>query len=237
MSTRKKKIDGVEYEIPEQAAQAVEKLERAHSDALSAKETQIAELQKKLDEETKAKAAAQAKADAAGEELKKKEDALKAAQDPKALKTRIAERSKLLTLAGKLVASKKLDGLSDEEIKLAALKADRPKHDWEKAEPAYVAAAWDLLAEKLEKKADAGEDDDDDASRARKVADAADDEGDEDDDDEEEDDSDDDDDQDDDDDEEDRGGKRTDAVEAKARKKFLKSSANAYKRPLGRAEE
>lgn len=173
VSTRKKKIDGVDFEVPEGAAQAIEKLEKVHADAVASKDQAIAELQAKLDAEAKEKAAAQAKLDALAEEKKKVDEALKAATDPKAIKARIAERAKLEKLAGAVLGNKaKLDAMDDDAIRLAALKKAHPGRDFEKKDAAYIAAAWDLLAEKTEAKLD-GEDDDDAAdsrSRARQLA-------------------------------------------------------------------
>lgn len=105
------RIDGVEYEVPEQAAQAVQKVEAQRKD-----------VEAKLAEEAKASKAAHEKekgrADALAEEVKKAKDA----QAPEKLAELVAARVALQSTAQAILgASAKLDGLSDKDIKVQVI--------------------------------------------------------------------------------------------------------------------
>jgi hypothetical protein len=171
VSMRKKKIDGVEYEVPENAAQAIEKIEAVHADAMATKDKMIQAAESKAAELGKEKAAVQAKLDAALEDVKKKDEALKASSDPKAIKAKVAARAKLETVARKMLGkAKKVDGLDDAELRLAVLKKAHPTRNFDGQAEAYLAAAWDLLVEKLDQE----DDDEEEGVRvrdARKVID------------------------------------------------------------------
>lgn len=236
MSVRKKRIDGVDFDVPEQAAQALENLERKHSDALGAEQKATSQEKARADAAEKERSTLQAKLDAAEEKAKELQKKLDAANDPKALRERIDARSKLELTARKVLGSKfKLDGLTDQEIQLAALKKARPSAKFDGKDAAYVAAAWDLLAEDVSGRSDA--DDDEGPARVRKVADRADaddDEENEDDDDEENEDRQDAGDLDD----VQPGVLRLDddaifAREEKARARMKKANQDAWRKPLG----
>jgi hypothetical protein len=132
VNNRKIKIDGVDYEIPESAAQAFAKVE--------------AELQAKLAESATALEQAKARADSADSDAKKAKDELAAA--PAKIREQIASRVALETSARKIMgAEAKFDGLSDIELTKAAAE----KHHGLKFEgkpEAYVQAMFDLAVAK-----------------------------------------------------------------------------------------
>lgn len=127
------RIDGVEAEVSELAAQLIAKARKADADAVTAA---TAELEK-----------ANARADSAAADVKKLTAAL--AEAPAKARAAIENRLSLETRARKILgATEKLDGLSDLEVmRLAAA------HSGAKVEgrsDAYAEAAFDLAVEKLD---------------------------------------------------------------------------------------
>lgn len=232
VSMRKKKIDGVDYEVPEAAAQAVEKLERTHADEAAKKDARIAELEA-AEKKAKAEASAlQAKLDTATEEKKKADEALKAATDPKALKAAIASRAKLEAVAKKVLGKKaKIDAKDDDELRREVLAKAHPKRDLEKKDAAYIAAAWDQLVEKLDNdEDDDGDDSVDDVRETVDGADEDDDQDDDEDDDSREDESDElDEDEPEEDEEERADSKKKKLTPAEAREKMIRDSKDLWK--------
>lgn len=99
---------------------------------------------KATDAEARAEAA-RAVADAKAEEL----EALKAATSDEALKARVVAISDCLALASKIAGTPvTCDSVDLTEIKRAALAKVRPSVDWASKGDAYVAAAFDMEAEK-----------------------------------------------------------------------------------------
>lgn len=90
---------------------------------------------------------AKATADAANEQL---EEARKASSD-EAIKARVAEVASVSAVARKIAGDKfSCDSLDVIEIKRAAMAVARPKQEWAGKPVAYVEAAFDMAAEKME---------------------------------------------------------------------------------------
>lgn len=141
--TVKYRIDGVEYEVSESAAQALAKAEKSHADALASVQTS-AEKEK-------------ARADAAEDALKKEQAARKDAEDPVKLRERITARVALEhTARGVLGAEIKLDELDDAGVRKAVVLHVHPdlKARIDSLSADYVLARYDLA---LEAHAKAGE--------------------------------------------------------------------------------
>lgn len=124
------KIDGVEYEIDSDAHKAA--LERNR---------QIAALKAEADKQT-------ARADVAEGEIKKLGEEIASLKDPARFDAAVAARASLVERARKLGgADLKVDGLTDAQIRGAALAVAKPelKIDGKTAE--YIEAAFDLATE------------------------------------------------------------------------------------------
>lgn len=137
----KVRIDGVEYEVSEQTAQALEK-ERA---AAKAREDALA----KERDEAKGKAD---KAEAHAEEMTAKaaeaDKARKDAEDPARVQARVAARVALEVEARRhLGADAKLDGLTDEAVKVEVIKKLRPEAKLDGRSPEYIQARYDAAIE------------------------------------------------------------------------------------------
>lgn len=165
----KVRVDGIDVEVAtEQGAQLIAKQSKAHEDALAAKDAEIKKLRTELETTT-------AKRDALAEEVKKKEDALKAA--PEKIRAEMKGRVDLEAAASKVLGKEtKFDGLTDRQIREKVLAKSSPDLKLDGKSDEYVAARFDLAIEK----ADANEDDDREdaihaARRAAEVADEGDD--------------------------------------------------------------
>lgn len=128
------KIDGVDFEVSEQAAQALSKQAKASDAALT---------------EAKAEAAkASAKADSLASDLKKSNEALTSATDPKALQATIKARVALEATAAKVCGDDfKSDALTDLEVKVAVVEKITGEK-LKRTDAAYVDAAFDLASSK-----------------------------------------------------------------------------------------
>lgn len=139
MSTRIIMVDGLSVETTDAGAQAIEKL-LGDKKAL---QTQLSDMDKKKDEELKAKdadlSALQAKLD----------DALGKVLTPDAVSKLVADRVALEATAAKIAKDVKPAGLSDAALKQAVVKAKLgDKLPAERlADQAYVDARFDILAE------------------------------------------------------------------------------------------
>jgi hypothetical protein len=131
-SMRKIKIDGVEYEVSESAAQAMEKALAAAAEATKAAK---AELDK-----------ANARADKAAEDTKAAQAAL--AEAPVKLRAQIEARAELETKARRVLgAEAKFDGKTDAEIRRAVVEKASPGIKLEGRSDAYVEARFDMATE------------------------------------------------------------------------------------------
>lgn len=130
-------IDGVEYEVTEQVAQAIAKTDAAHKAALDA---------------------VTARADAAENDLKFERSARKDAEDPGKLAALVQARVALVTMASKHLGDIKLDALSDQDIKLRVIeklggKVPTAKRDSVEYVDAYFSAKTDRADEEAGAKA------------------------------------------------------------------------------------
>lgn len=130
------KLDGLDYQAAPEVAKALEKaqteLETVRGDAAKSK----ADMQKEYD-------ALKAKADALKEEM----DKMKDEKSDSAIAEKVQARLKLERDASKLDAEAKLDGLSDLEVMVAAVKSARPNFDAADKSEDYVRAAFDMAIE------------------------------------------------------------------------------------------
>jgi len=126
------RIDGVDFEVTEQAAQAVAKLQ-------AERETARADLEK-----------LQARADSLAENLQKAESARKAAEDPKRVASLVAARVSLERTAKEILGDVKVDSMSAADIKLAVIAKASPDFKAEGRSPEYLQARFDTALETLE---------------------------------------------------------------------------------------
>jgi hypothetical protein len=145
MDLRKVLVDGLQVETTDAGAQAIEKLmkdlassavkltdaEKAHADAMKAKDTELAKKDAEID-------ALQGKV-----------------LDAKALDAMVQARSDLVAKAKLIAADIKTDGLSDAEIRKAAVVSKLGDAAIKDKAEAYVDARFDILAEDAEAKAKA----------------------------------------------------------------------------------
>jgi uncharacterized protein len=122
----KYKIDGVDHDVSESAAQAMAKAE-------AARDAEVAQLR--------------ARADSAEAELKKAQTALQVANDPATKAAAVKARVDLERVADK--AQIKADGLSDEELKRQIVAKHRPNIRLDEKPAGYLEAAFDLVAEEI----------------------------------------------------------------------------------------
>jgi len=136
----KVRIDGIDFELEEAAAQAVAKL-TSRLDSLAEK---VAELET-------ATAAEKARADKAEEDLAAEKTAHADAVSPVATQKAVRERVALETAAAKVLADDtiKLDEMGEDEIRRAVVLKVSPaaKDKVEKADAAYLAARYDAALE------------------------------------------------------------------------------------------
>jgi hypothetical protein len=125
ISTMKIKLNGVDFEVPDQAGQAF-----------------TADIAAKADALTKS----QAKADSLEAELAKERKSRADAEDPAKLKAAVSARVALERTAGEILgASVKLDAMGDDEIRAAVVTKVNPSmaDKLKDAAPAYIAASFD----------------------------------------------------------------------------------------------
>lgn len=153
--TVKIRIAGVETDIPDIAAQLLEK-ERADAAAQLVAERKLktdaeAATAAALKEAKDSKAlveAEKARADAAAEKAVKAEKARTDAEDPKALQAKIAARVELETKARAILgADAKLADKTDAEVKLAVVAKAHPDLKLDGKAPEYIAARFDMAVE------------------------------------------------------------------------------------------
>ena len=136
-------IDGVDFEVSDQAAQAIRKLQKRVSDAEEKTEKDEEELKKAKDEEEKAKA-----------EAKKNEDKLQAKLDdaaskvptPEALDTLVANRIATRDAALKIMPALKFEGKDCETIRKEVIADKCPDVDMGTVSAEYIRARFDALA-------------------------------------------------------------------------------------------
>lgn len=132
------RIDGVDFEVSESAAQAFAKQETAQA-ALA---TELAK--------------AQARADAVSAELQTVKAALKSATDPATIVAAVQERVALEKIAGKVLTCD-MSALTPGEIKRQVIAAKSPEVKLDGKSEDYVQARFDYIAEQLALHADAAQ--------------------------------------------------------------------------------
>lgn len=136
----KYKIDGVDYEVSDQAAQALDR-------KFKKLDEKIAERDAKVEELTAENGKLAGRADATAADLKKHQDALKAATDPKRLAAYVNARVDLVAKArASLGDDFKADGLTDREVRAAVVAKLSPDMKLDGRSDDYVAAAFDALS-------------------------------------------------------------------------------------------
>jgi hypothetical protein len=129
-------LDGITYDAAPEVAKALTKaqseLETARNDAAKTK----ADMQKEYD-------GLKAQMDALKEEM----DKLKDEKSDEAISAKVQERLSLERAASKLDTEAKFDGLSDQEVMVAAIQSVRPTFDAEGKSADYVKAAFDMAIE------------------------------------------------------------------------------------------
>jgi hypothetical protein len=137
--TVKIKIDGVEFEVSEQVAQAVAKLQAKTDEAL----TELGKTEKSLREQL---AAEKGRADALDAKVKEVEKARADAADPKRVAEAVKVRVALLTQARKVLDAKEAEKLDEQDelgIRKAVVAKRFPGMKLDGQEEAYVRAAYD----------------------------------------------------------------------------------------------
>lgn len=211
-STVKKTIGGVEIEVSDVAAQAIDLELKQRKDAQDKAVERCDSAEKQL---AAAKAEAEktkAKADALAEDLEKEKKARLDAADPakmrETIKARVALESKVKPHLDKKTAAR-LDSLSDKELKLALLAAKLPDVKLEGRPDAYIDGRFEALLERLDA-SDEGDDENESLARARQDSEDLPD-----------------------DDKEEREDSSGDPW-AKARAKMIQAQRDAWKAPLGK---
>lgn len=138
-TTVKVKLDGIDFDIPDSAASALEKERAGQQAKLDAAQASA----KKAEQEA---ATNQAKLDAAEKKVKE-------LSDPKVLSARVSARATLEVEARKYVASEtKLDELDDLGVRVEVLKVLRPDTKLDGKSPDYIAAYYEATLEPERKK-------------------------------------------------------------------------------------
>lgn len=137
------RIDGVEYDVPEQTAQAIQRdwarRDAEFDTAKKASITATADADK-----------AKARADGLDDELKKEKAARADASDEKKINERVSARVALLATASKVLdAETKLDDMSDDQIRRAVIVAVSPEAKLDGKSADYIAARFDQALEQI----------------------------------------------------------------------------------------
>lgn len=146
------KIDGVDYEVTPQVAQA-------HRNAIGKRDQEIlTERERANTAETKVQTET-ARADAADEKVTKLEAKVAEAVDPKKVDEAVRARVGLEVNAHSVIGHEdsdgkeiKFDGQSDEDVRLLVVQSAFPDLDVKDAKPAYVQARFDIAVEDAAKK-------------------------------------------------------------------------------------
>ncbi len=140
-------IDGVDYEVSDQAGQAVDKLQHKLTDAENEVAKKEKEVEDKEDEMEKSK-----------DEAKKTEDSLKAQLDDTkskiltadALDKKIEERSKFVDTVRKIVPDIKWQGKDSATLKREVIATKCPNVQLDSMSDAYLDARFDMLVEAID---------------------------------------------------------------------------------------
>ena len=147
-------INGVDFEVTDQAAQAVHKLQRNLTDAeetikktdeeleLKKKEDEEAEKKKKEDEEAEKK-----KEDEEGEKKKEDEEGEKKMADTKTLDALVADRTALIASAKTIMPNLDFADKANDVIRKEVVADKHPDLDLKKASVDYIKARFDALVD------------------------------------------------------------------------------------------
>ena len=133
MDTQQIKVDGIDFDLPKSAAQAIEM-------SFSKKDAEIAALKADF-ENTKGQL------DAAKQELSLAQKARADAEDPANLQKAIAARVDLVAKAQKILGSEDLTQLSDRQIKEKAISHKNPEMKFDALSDDYVNGRFDMVVE------------------------------------------------------------------------------------------
>jgi len=134
------KIDGVDYECPEQLKQAIEARDAKRDSIGTAAAEKLAELDGEVER-------AKGRADAAEAELVKATERADAAEQPEALTERVNARAKLITEARRwLDADDELDALTDDEILQKVVAKAEPSVKLDGRSSDYVRGIFELVS-------------------------------------------------------------------------------------------
>jgi hypothetical protein len=126
-------LDGVDFDVTEQAKQAFEQ-------RLDAKESEVKDLSDKLAE-------ASARADSLAADLEASKEALRKATSPEAVADAVQTRLGLERKAAEVLGEAKLDEMADRDIKVEVVKAVNPAVEAKLDCDVYLDAAFDLAVE------------------------------------------------------------------------------------------
>ena len=151
-SMKKIRIDGVEYEVSDQVAQAFEKAQKKFDEAVKEAKGEEEEAKTALEKE-------KARADSAEAELAKEKKARTDAADPVRFQTAVKARVELERRAAPLLGAEvKLDGMNDAEVRKAVVAKLEPEMKLDGRSDVYVEALFDRAVAAAEKHNDGLED-------------------------------------------------------------------------------
>ena len=139
-------IDGVDYEVTDQAAQAVGKLQRALSDAEMSAEEKEKEDKKKQDEFEKKEKEGKKSEDSLQAKL---DDALSKVPDATVLDSMVSSRVALIDSATKVLPDLKWEGKDQAAIHKEVVGAKCPNVNLDSVSEDYIAARFDMLVESV----------------------------------------------------------------------------------------
>lgn len=137
-------IDGVEYEVSEQVAQAVGKVQAKLADAETKLEEKDEDLKKKEDEMEEEKKKSQETNDSLQAKI---DDAKSKILSDEDIDKRVAERTAFISKVQKLDSEIEWEGKSQNEIMALAVAKHCPTVNMDTANEAYIHARFDLLCE------------------------------------------------------------------------------------------
>jgi hypothetical protein len=140
---KKIRIDGVDYEAPEQTVQAFEA-------ALAKKDEETKSLRADAAEVVKAKSVLEAERDTLRDKLEQAEKLRQDAADPAHIEAAVKARLDLERKASRIVKNYKADGKSDDDIRRDVIAAMFPKASLEGKDATYLVARFDSAVELFE---------------------------------------------------------------------------------------
>ena len=148
-------IDSVDFEVSDQAGQAVIKLQ----DKLTDIEKETAEKEKEAEDKEMEMAEAKKKADKTEDSLKAElDDAKSKVLTADALDKKIAERSELVSHVSKIVPDIKWQGKDSMTLKREVIAAKRPTVKMDSVSDDYINASFDMLVEAINTNSQVGMD-------------------------------------------------------------------------------